>query len=128
MSRSLNRGTRWVALLAFVLATLAPGVSHALRHARGDTLPWSQLCSATGSKHVVFESQSAEPGSTRHAHAFEQCTLCALQQGDWAPPPVATAPALRSDLRSAMPPARSVSPQPRLAWLAAQARAPPLHA
>jgi hypothetical protein len=127
MSRSLNRATRWAALLALVLATLAPGIAHALRHARGDTLPWSELCSATGGKRVLFDSQTGVPGSPPHAHAFEQCTLCALHLGSWAPPPVAATHALRSDLRTTAPVVPPVLQQPRLAWLAAQPRAPPPH-
>ena len=131
MSRTgrLHHGIRWAALLAFVLATLAPGIAHALRHARGDTLPWSQLCSATGGKRVLFESQAGEPGSAPHAHAFEQCAFCALHQGGWAPPPTAAANALRSDLRAAAAlPQHAALARPRLVWLAAQPRAPPRHA
>ncbi|HET7524421.1 MAG TPA: DUF2946 family protein, partial [Burkholderiaceae bacterium] len=89
MSRRLNRSTRWATLLALLLATLAPSVAHALRHVRGETMPWSVLCSATGGKLVLFESQAGEPGSAPHAHAFEKCAFCALHQGGWAPPAAA---------------------------------------
>ena len=130
MSRTgrLHHGIRWAALLAFALATLAPAVAHALRHSRGDTLPWSQLCSATGGKRVLFESQAGEPGSASHAHAFEKCAFCTLHQGGWAPPAAAAAHALRSDLRAVVPPLHAAPAQPPLAWLAAQPRAPPQHA
>ena len=122
-----DHSIRWAALLAFVLATLAPAIAHALRHTRGGTLPWSQLCSATGVKRVLFESQAGEPGSAPHAHAFEQCAFCALHQGGWAPPPGVVAHAMRSDLRSAAPAPHAAPVPPLLAWLAAQPRAPPLH-
>ena len=127
MSCRVNRATRWTALLAFVLATLAPGVAHALRHSRGDMLPWSQLCSATGNKRVLLEAQAGEPGSAPHAHAFEHCVFCALHQGGSAPPPAPAGHALRCDLRAAAPHAQTLPQWPRLAWLGGQPRAPPQH-
>ncbi|HEU5296912.1 MAG TPA: DUF2946 domain-containing protein [Burkholderiaceae bacterium] len=124
--RRLHHRIGWAALLALLLATLAPSVAHALRHARGDTLPWSQLCSASGGTRVVFESQPGEPGSTPHAHAFEQCGFCALHSQGWAPAPAVGALALRGDLHATLPLAQPLPVQTRRAWLAAQPRAPPL--
>ena len=68
--RPFDRWVRWATLLALALATLAPGVSHALRHLRGDTMPWSLLCSATGTKRVVFDAPTGDAGSVTPAHAF----------------------------------------------------------
>ena len=123
--RRLDRRIGWAALLALLLAALAPSIAHALRHARGDTLPWSQLCSASGGKRVVFESQRGEPGSTPHAHAFEQCGFCALHAQGWAPPPATGMLAMRGDLQATLPLAQPLSLQTRRTWLAAQPRAPP---
>ena len=120
-----NRSIHWAALLALMLATLAPGVAHALRHLRGETMPWSQLCSATGAKRVVFEWQSDDPGSSPRAHTFEPCLFCALHHGGWAPPPVAAAIVLRADQQAFAPVARMPQAHRSLAWPAALPRAPP---
>jgi Protein of unknown function (DUF2946) len=124
--RSVDRWARWVALLALMLATLAPSIAHALHHARGATIPWSQLCSATGNKRAVFEQSLDGSGSTLQTDAFEHCPFCALHLGGWAPPPTAPALALRADLRAAATPARPQPQRRRFAWLAAPSRAPPL--
>ena len=125
----LNHSIRWVALLALMLATLAPGVAHALRHLRGETMPWSQLCSATGAKRVVFEWQADDTGSSPRAHAFEQhCAWCLLQPGDAAAPPRATGIVVRNDLATTQPALRPLEPRSRTAWYRAPPRAPPLTA
>jgi hypothetical protein len=124
--RSVDRRLHWGLLLALVLATLAPSVAHALRHLRGDTMPWSQLCSATGGKRVVFASQAGDPGSTPRAHAFEHCSFCALLDGPWAPPPSAGAIAPRAGPFAIAPAPHPLRAPGPLAWRLAQPRAPPV--
>jgi DUF2946 family protein len=125
----LNRSLRWTALLALLLATLAPGVAHALRHLRGETMPWSQLCSATGAKRVVFEWRADDTGSTPRVHTFEEhCAACLLHAGDAATPPAAAGFVVRNDLRSALPAPRPLEPRSLSAWYRAPPRAPPLTA
>jgi hypothetical protein len=119
---------RWAALLALMLATLAPGVAHALRHLRGDTMPWSQLCSATGAKRVVFGWEAGDDESTPRAHAFEQCISCALHHDGSAPPAAADTVVLRAELAYAGPPLFLRAPWPQHAWRSAQPRAPPAQA
>jgi len=120
----VDRRIRQYVLLALLLATLAPSVAHALRHLRGESMPWSQLCSATGSKRVVFDWQADGQPSPR-VHAFEQCPSCVLQHGAWAPPPVAAAAALRADLQTSGSAPRLIEPRLSPAWHPAQSRAPP---
>jgi hypothetical protein len=120
-----NRTLRWAALLALLMATLAPSVAQALRHARGEILPWSQLCSATGGKRVVFEPQSDDPGSNARSHRLEQCGVCATQHGGWAPPSAAPIVALRADLQALAPMPHPLPASVLFAWLLAQPRAPP---
>ena len=124
--RSFDRWVRWATLLALTLATLAPGVSHALRHVRGETLPWSLVCSATGSKRVLFDAQPADDGSP--AHAFEQCTYCALHHDGQAPSVAVVTPAPSADLAHAVPTVPPRAPAPEPAWRLAPSRAPPLQA
>ncbi len=125
----MNRSVRWAALLALLLATLAPGVAHALRHLRGETMPWSQLCSATGAKRVVFEWRADDTGSSPRAHTFEEhCAACLLHPGDGCAPPPAAHIVLRNDLASALPSLRPLEPRSLSAWYRAPPRAPPLSA
>lgn len=120
-----DRAARWVTLLALLLATLAPGVAHALRHARGDVLPWSVLCSASGGKRVVLQ-QPADGGSPlQPAHAFEHCACCALHLDASLPAPAVIAAPLRADLAHSQASVVQAAPAAVLRWHAALARAPP---
>jgi len=125
MSHRLMRRIQWAALLALLLATLAPSVAHALRHARGERLPWSALCSATGARRVVFELPAGNPTATNATHAFDQCTYCALHHDGFAPLAANALPPLRNDLVAAELPrvARAIAPHD--VWPAAPPRGPP---
>jgi len=121
----LNRSIRWAALLALLLATLAPSVAHAMRHLRGETMPWSQLCSATGGKRVVFGWRADGGGSSPRADASGPCTACLLHHGGWASPPTAPAIALRTDLQVSVAAPRPLQTRLSFVWHPAQPRAPP---
>lgn len=123
----IDRCTRWTTLLALLLATLAPSLAHALRHARGETMPWSQLCSATGSKRIVLE-MPADGSPLAQGHAFDHCLYCALHHDGSAPPAIGAGLLLRGDLAAEPPTLLLRSPRPLLAWYRAQPRAPPLNA
>jgi hypothetical protein len=105
MSHRLMRRIQWAALLALLLATLAPSVAHALRHARGERMPWSTVCNATGAKRVVFELPAGEANASGATHAFDHCAYCALHHDGFAPLAGAALPPLRSDLAAVAPPA-----------------------
>jgi hypothetical protein len=126
-ARRFDRWVRWITLMAVALATLTPSVSHALRHARGDTLPWSQLCSVTGGKRAVFDTPDSDQSPLR-AHAFEHCVFCALHGGGPLPSAAATAPALRADLAHVRPAPSLRAPRLQPPWRLAQSRAPPVQA
>jgi len=119
----LNRCTRWTTLVALVLATLAPGIAHALRHERGQAVPWQEICTATGAMRVIAVDDNGAPAQ---AHAFEQCLTCLLHHGASAPPPVWPALALVEPALAAEPPLFLRAPRTPYAWRAAQPRAPPL--
>ncbi len=125
---TFHRGARWVTLLALMLATLAPGVAHALRHARGDVMPWALLCSAPGGKRIVF-AQSADGGSPlQQAHAFEHCVYCALNHDASLPAMAPQRTPLRADLAHAQAAAAPAVLHAAALWRAALARAPPHNA
>jgi Protein of unknown function (DUF2946) len=125
MSHRLLRRIQWVALLALLLATLAPSVAHALRHARGERMPWSTLCSATGAKRIVFEQSAGDPTAAAATHALDRCAYCALHHDGFAPMPAAALPPLRSDLATVTLPSVARAVPPHSAWPAAPPRGPP---
>src|SRR5262245_4360513 len=121
--RALDRRVGWATLLAVLLATLAPGAAHALRHLRGDAMPWAVLCSANGGMRRIQLPDGPEPGQLQHA--YEHCAACVLQLLA-APPPNAPATAVaRVDLTQAAPMQPLRSADTRHAWTSAQPRAPP---
>jgi len=126
--RPFDRCIRWATLWALLLATLAPGVAHALRQLRGETMPWAQLCSATGSKRVVFGWEAGDGESSPSTHAFEHCISCALHHDGSAPPVALDLLVLRADLAHAVPLLLLHAPRPQHAWRSAQPRAPPAQA
>ncbi|HSB24105.1 MAG TPA: DUF2946 domain-containing protein, partial [Burkholderiaceae bacterium] len=121
--RSFDRWVRRVTLLALTLATLAPGVSHALRHLQGDTLPWSQVCSAAAG--VSGGQLPDDPGPVPTQHAFEHCAACALHLQAASLPPAARATVARGDLTHAVPTLLLQAPRTQHGWASAQPRAPP---
>jgi DUF2946 family protein len=122
--RPTVRCVHWGVLLALLLATLAPSVAYALRHLRGDTMPWSHLCSATGGKRLIFEPSDTDP-QLKRSHA-DLCAYCALHHDGAAPAPVSALPALRDDLAAPLlwHALRALRPTPE--WPHAQPRAPPV--
>jgi len=122
--RRLDRWVRWITLAALTLATLAPGVSHALRQMRGETLPWAQICSAIGGMRRLQLPDGPVPGQVQHA--FEHCTACVLHVPAAPPPPAAAATVARSDLAYAVPAAPQQAPRTLRTWVSAQPRAPPV--
>lgn len=118
----LNRCTRWTTLVALVLATLAPGIAHALRHERGQAVPWQEICTATGAMRVVAVDDNGAPAQ---AHAFEQCLTCLLHHGASAPPPAWAALSLVEPASAVEKSLLLSAPRLPFAWRAAQPRAPP---
>jgi hypothetical protein len=124
MSRRLNRSTRWATLLALLLATLAPSVAHALRHVRGETMPWSVLCSASGGMRRIQMPGDPAPGQAQHA--FDHCASCVLHVPAAPPPPAPADLHARSDLAHTVPAPLQPAPRALHTWVSAQPRAPPV--
>jgi Protein of unknown function (DUF2946) len=113
-----------MAVLALLMAALAPSISHALSAGQGDT--WTEICTAVGSRWVQADGPSSDPApASGDVHALEHCPYCSLHANDLAIPaaPAAAAPALAGpDL---LPVAFLAAPRTLHAWLSAQPRAPP---
>jgi hypothetical protein len=124
---TINRCTRWSTLVALVLATLVPSLAHALRHARGEALPFGEICTSTGTMRVIALNSNDSDGApaSSQAHAFEQCLTCALHHGASAPPPALPSVASVQTAAPALPALFLHAPRPLFVWSAAQPRAPP---
>ncbi|MBI3370083.1 MAG: DUF2946 family protein [Burkholderiales bacterium] len=117
-----RRLATWLTLLVWLLATLAPGVSRAAAHWRGDATPWSEICSVSS-----VQRQDQAPASDA-AHQLEHCKFCSLQHADLAAPPAAIEMALAAASAIAVPRLLLQAPRLLFAWGPAQSRAPPQRA
>ncbi len=122
--RSSRLLTSWIAVLALVMAALAPSVSGAI--SAGPGASWVEICTSIGAKWAQAEgaSQDEAPASGT-VHAFEHCPFCSLHL-DALPIPddsalLVSAPSV-SDL---LPTAFLAAPHTLHAWRTGQPRAPP---
>lgn len=117
--------TLWTAILAVLMAALAPTLSHAM----GATMPasWTEICSSTGTRLVaVGESaiqKSRMPGAIQH---LEHCPYCSLHADAVLLPPSPPALALPLLLPGEVPAAFLHADRTLSVWASAQARAPPI--
>lgn len=122
--RTLARRQAWWWTAVLVLGQLAPGLSAALAHARGDFSAWQDVCRAATA--TPRAQQPAPIEAALDLLAKGHCPACHLGVADLGAPPAVPAGAmLRNDL-SAEAPARFWSaPVTAHAWRPALARAPP---
>ncbi|MBI3347641.1 MAG: DUF2946 family protein [Burkholderiales bacterium] len=119
----VRRQFRWW-LVVLVWGLLAPGVSAALAHARGDFSAWQDICRApTASGKTAAEPRPVEKALDLLAHGH--CAACHLNWTDLVTPPAPAAVPLRNDLAFAAPERFWSAPQTAHAWRPAAARAPP---
>ena len=114
----------WMALVAIVMAAIAPTISHALQ---GEgTTGWIELCSALGSRWVRPGNLNAGTDSppVSALHAVEHCPYCSLQSVALASPPAAVGVNLLS-LKFEPPAAAAAALRAPAAWRSAQPRGPP---
>jgi hypothetical protein len=125
----LHRATRiltsWIAVLAVLMAALAPSISHALESRNASS--WIEVCTSGGAKWAQPDGASNdEAPAPSDAHPFEHCPYCSLHANAIAicAGAVSRFPVLlpASDLPIAFLPA----PRTLCAWVSAQPRAPPL--
>ncbi len=121
-TRTARRSAWWL-VAVFLLGVLAPGISAALAHARGDFGAWQDVCRAPTA------ASAAKPKPLDAALdllAKGHCPACHLGSVDLAAPPPAPALALRDDLVLEAPERFWTAPVTGHAWRPASARAPPL--
>ncbi len=114
----------WFAIAILLLGMLAPSISVALSHARGDS-SWQDICRSSASAGVRSDAQ--QQGEALKMLVNGHCAMCHLQAFDLlAPPPVEPVLHLQGQLAHAMPERFYSAPRSVHAWRAAPARAPPL--
>jgi len=110
-------------LAVLVLGLLAPGISAALAHARGDVSAWQDICRANNTGGKAAEQRPVDKALDLLAHGH--CPACHIGGVDLAGPPPAPALLLRDDLVAALPERFYSAPVTAHAWRPASARAPP---
>ena len=111
----------WLAVL--VLGLLAPGISAALAHARGDVAAWQDVCRAPTAANAA-RPRPIEAALDLLAHGH--CAACHIQAADLAGPPATSGLLLlRDDLVPEAPERFLTAPVTAHAWRPASARAPP---
>jgi hypothetical protein len=116
--------TSWMAVLAILMAALAPSISHALESKNGPS--WVEICTSVGAKWVNAGGDAGdEAPSFPGAHPQEHCPYCSLHVNAIAIPaaPVAVFPVLLP--AGDFPIAFLAAPRTLHAWVSAQPRAPP---
>jgi len=122
-TRAHARRQSWWLLAVLVLGLLAPGISAALAHARGDYSAWQDIC-----RTPTVSSKSASPKPIEAALdllAHGHCPACHIAGADLAPPPAAQAIMLPVELGFEAPERFWTAPVTAHAWRPASARAPP---
>lgn len=121
--RAHTRLTSWIALLAIVLASIAPSLSHALSSASGSS--WVEVCTAQGSRWIDAGEDGSKPAPAS-AHVLEHCPYCSLHVPTPGLPPATHFAPLPLGLSDELPLAFLAAPRTLPAWVSAQPRAPPL--
>ncbi|MEI2414548.1 DUF2946 family protein [Orrella sp. JC864] len=132
MSQRLSgrRPACWLALIAFVYATLLPVLGMASEPSSTARKVWLELCNAGTHERIAVDlsadADGPQQGQAVSAAALGHCLLCCfpsfLPETGWP----AIAPATRAHLLAPVP--EAVAPPGRPAWHPCRARAPPVPA
>lgn len=112
----------WIAVLAVLMAALAPAISHAL--GSQGAASWVEVCSAQGSRWVQDDAQTGDPAPGVE-HALEHCPCCSIHPDALGLPPAPLQALPAPAPRHAVPQAFLAAPRTLHAWVSAQPRAPP---
>ena len=118
-----RRPIAWLAILALLVAALAPSVSRALAAYSGGDATWVALCTAQGIKYV--KADGGTPAQHDSKSRFEHCPLCSLQSAGAAPLPI---PGIAFPVPDGKPPAPAAflhAAGTQYIWSPALARGPP---
>lgn len=121
-TRTARRSAWWL-VAVFLLGVLAPGLSAAVAHARGDFSAWQDICRSPSATTPAVKSKAIEAALDLLAHGH--CPACHLGTADLLGPPAAPELPLREDPVLEAPERFWTAPVTAHAWRPASARAPP---
>lgn len=124
-----KRAISGMAVLAVLMAALAPSVSEALASWRGSAVAYlGEICTAQESRRVTGDSSRGAGGHGDRSVPFEHCPFCPTHAGSFGLPPSSSIaiPIVNGDRLA--PSLYFRSPRPLFNWATAQPRAPPLAA
>lgn len=116
---ALHRLHAWFAIAILLLGALAPSISAAVSHARGDTA-WQEICRSSASPRSADTQTDA-----LDLLVMGHCAMCHLHALDLALPPAQPRMPLLEGLSFPMPERFYSASVTAFAWRAAPARAPP---
>ena len=123
LTHARARRQSWWLLAVFLLGVLAPGISAALAHARGDFSAWQDICRSPSASTSAVQPKPIEKALDLLAHGH--CPACHLGTADLIEAPAAPELQLRDDLILQAPERFWTAPVTPHAWRPASARAPP---
>lgn len=127
ISQKINRLAAWIAVLAILLATLMPAISHAMVSRTIDTSAMQEICTSEGIKlapHSDHGDQHHQP-SEEGMH-FEHCPYCITSASASALPSKTFCMPVIAGTRL-VPLLFLDAAHPLFAWAAAQPRGPPAY-
>lgn len=117
----------WIAIVAVLMASLFPALSHALGQ-QGRGASWIEVCTAQGSRWVPADALEQSDTGPLVAHPLAHCPCCVSHAPDLGLPPPSCVPVVAAEPGTSHPPAFFEAARTLHAWLNAQPRAPPLFA
>jgi hypothetical protein len=133
--RRNRRLISWLASMAIVLNALAPAVSHAMASIQGQSAPWMEICSVSGTKfvpmafdlspsHATDQADSSKTGDSQPM-SMQHCPYCLAQAGNMAVLTDYGFELAQTDLSYSLPALFYQSHHPLFVWAASSPRAPP---
>lgn len=115
----------WMAMVAILMAALAPTLSQAWAAQSGS--PLLEICTANGTKWIQQSDGTTAPTQTPgEGPLSKHCPYCLSQAQAPAIPVSPLSMALLPTLPALLPTAFLQTPRPLFTWLPVQSRAPPL--
>ncbi len=119
------RRLAWVAILAVLLAALAPTVSRALAGGGGAPAGWVEVCGALGVQWVQLGDDATPDKPDDGRAGGGHCPYCASHACSFLYPPTASFSLTLPVTASLHPLLHGAAPRPLFAWAATRSRAPP---
>ncbi|MCF8199574.1 MAG: DUF2946 family protein [Sulfuritalea sp.] len=128
LARRANCFTAWIAILAVLLAALAPTMARALSPLPQSAMPWSEICTLSGTQTMAEPGSDSVSGSgsgSGQGMLAPHCPFCLTHYTPLLLPSSACdiPPAAGKHTEFFLP--AVISPPPRFTGIAAEPRAPP---